>query len=101
MELPAGTHEYAVSALYESGESRAVVAVEGSGIDGVDANSPVIAVRDNRIVLTNLGGKPWSVTAASGIVCGHGTGVDSSETEVSHGVYIVTINGRPHRLIVK
>ncbi len=101
VELPAGTHEYAVSALYESGESRAVVAVEGSGIDGVDANSPVIAVRDNRIVLTNLGGKPWSVTAASGIVCGHGTGVDSSETEVSHGVYIVTINGRPHRLIVK
>lgn len=36
-----------------------------------------------------------------GIVLGHGNNVDSAKIDVTAGVYIVTVNGRPHRLIVK
>lgn len=101
VELPAGQHDYAVSAVYESGESRAVPAVEGSGVDSVGSDLPVISVKDGSIVISQLGGASWSVVSTSGILYGNGANVETAETNVPAGVYIVTINGRPHRLVVK
>lgn len=100
-ELPSGVHEYAVSAVYDSGESRAVAAIEGSGVDGINSERLQIKSDKGHLMITGLANKPWSVVSASGLVMANGEGSDKAETAVSAGVYVVIVNGHAYRVIVK
>lgn len=101
VELPDGLHDYAVSAVYENGESRAVPAVEGSGVTNIGNDAPTIAVKDGCIELSGLNGAAWNVVSATGIIYGSGSGIDKAKTKVPQGIYVVTIKGRPHRIAVR
>ena len=100
LELPEGNHEYAVSAVYESGESRAIVATEGTGL-GFQPSLLKVTTRPGMIVLDGLADAEWSIVSASGMIVAKGQGENHVETAVSAGVYLVTVDSRMYKLIVK
>lgn len=101
VELPAGEHNYAVSAVYTTGESRAVAAVEGSGIGLNDAGKLRVAAKDGKIVITGLDGAAYTVASVVGVVYGNGAGSDSAEVAVPAGIYVVKVANRTVKLVVK
>lgn len=99
--LPDGSHEYAVSAVYASGESRAVTAIVGNGVDGIGTLMTKVSALPGRIIIENLAGRRWRVVSVSGITVAAGEGADRAETEVPAGVYLVTAGAKTHRIIVR
>jgi len=101
VELPEGNHEYAVSAVYKTGESRAVPASDGSGIDNAAVMSVRISARDGMIVITGLDGAGYRVVNTSGMSVAAGSGCDNAEIPVMQGIYLVTVNGLTTKIAVR
>lgn len=101
IQLPEGSHTYAVSAVYATGESRAVKAVEGSGV-GLDALGSVkVSVKDGSILIDNLSGAAYSVVSSTGVVIAHGEGEDAVSIPASQGIWMVTVKGRTVKVAVR
>lgn len=99
--LPDGNHEYAVSAVYSAGESRAVKATEGSGVEGIDSKGVSVATARGMIVIDRLEGAAWSVNAASGMIIASGSGCGHAEIPAAQGVYIVCAGNRTVKVVVR
>ena len=97
--IQGGSHSYAVSAVYSTGESRGVSArTAGMELTGNDLR---IDTSNGRIILSGLNEVPYTVTSTSGIVYGNGAGVDKVEIPVEAGVYIVRAASRTYKVVVR
>lgn len=102
VSLPAGEHEYAVSALYTTGESRAVPAeVDNSGVRTLTSALKVYA-SNGMLCIDGLAAQPYTVSTTSGIILSKGQGLNEVKVPVSaSGVYMVKAAGRLFKVIVK
>lgn len=100
-ELPSGDHTFAVSAVYATGESRAVVAGGSVGIGDINAAGARIKTLDGVIRLENLSGAPYTVVTPAGLIIARGNGVDNIDVPAAPGVYFVTIGSRTAKLILR
>lgn len=101
VELPSGNHDYAVSAVYATGESRAVRAIEGSGIEGLRGNGVSIISGRGMIVIDGLEGAAWRVNTVSGMTVASGSGDGHVEIPAAQGVYIVSAANRTVKVVVR
>lgn len=101
LQLPSGKHEYAISAVYATGESRAVKAVEGTGIRLNPLGTVKVSARNGYIIIDNLSGASYSVISATGIVAARGAGEDRVTVAATQGVWMVTVNGRTVKVAVR
>lgn len=101
VQLPDGEHQFAVSAVYTTGESRAVSAVEGSGVERINAANVRISASEGLVTISGLNGMAYCLTSAAGVTCASASGKDSIEIPVAPGVYIVTLPGRTVKVIVR
>lgn len=101
VQLPDGAHKYAVSAVYATGESRAVEATEGSGIGKVGEGAVKIWAADGMIRIDNLAAAAYRVISATGMVVAAGSGEQSVSVAVSRGVWMVTVKGRTVKVMVR
>ncbi len=101
-DLPAnGDGDYAVSAVYETGESRAVKATEGTGINGTGNDAATrISVGKGVIHISGLTGESYNIVSASGITVAAGTDTDHADVPVACGVYLVTIENEVTKVVV-
>ncbi len=93
--------EYAVSAVYANGESRAVKAVEGTGIGSNHSMAPAVTAGKGVISINGMSGQNYNITSTSGITVASGEGKNHIDIPVSQGVYIVSISGNATKVIVK
>lgn len=101
LDLPGEDHIYAVSSVYASGESRAVKAQVGNGIDSMTVSGLRVSVEGGTITLSGLDGLRYSVVSASGIVYGAGSGVADARIDVCRGVCVVSVGPKVFRIVVK
>ena len=101
VELPSGNNNYAVSAVYATGESRAVKAIEGSGIEGIRGNGVSVTSSRGMIIIDRLEGAAWRVNAVSGMTVASGSGDGHVEIPVAQGVYIVSAANRTVKIAVR
>lgn len=101
VSVPAGDRKLAVSAVYTSGESRAVEAIEGSGVENITSANVRIETGNGEIRISGLNGLAYSVVSASGVTYANGSGSDVVEVSVSSGVYIVSLPDRNVKVVVK
>lgn len=98
------TYTYVVTVVYEGvGESAAsnAVKIEFSGVDGL-VNGPVAvkAVKQG-IVITNALGKEVTVVAANGALVYNGKGEDKTVVSTGNGVYVVKVDNKVVKVVVK
>ena len=89
-ELPAAgdtDKEYAVSAVYTTGESRAVKAVTGTGVDSSLAGAVKVAGGKGVISLSGMSGQSYSIVSASGMAVAAGEGNGHVDIPAAQGVY--------------
>lgn len=91
---------YAVSAVYDMGESTLsnMVVTAIAGINAVNAN---VSSGNGMITVTGAQGAKVCVYTASGQLVAGGTAGATERYSVSKGVYIVDINNKPYKLIVR
>lgn len=94
------TTRYSVSALYSRGESKAVHTYTGTlGIDDLEASNSVTTEKGHIIIngeITNV-----TVTATDGTVRFRGTAGQGQSIPVANGVYVVNLNGKTVKVLVK
>lgn len=78
---------------------------ESTAISNVENGNTSVRIANGSIIITAQGGLPVSVTSMSGIVTARGITVDSGTTVLGDnmpaGVYIVRVNGKSTKLVVK
>lgn len=91
---------YAVSAVYDMGESTLsnMVVTAIAGINAVNAN---VSSGNGMITVTGAQGAKVCVYTAGGQLVAGGTAGAVERYSVSKGVYIVDINNKPYKLIVR
>lgn len=94
-------HTYAVSAVYEEGESKAVLATEGAGIEDILSDSVRVNSSNGVIYISGLKGMEYSVASTSGIIHARGNNVNNIDIHVGQGVYIVKAGKKVVKVIVK
>ena len=92
---------YAVSAVYDKGESRAVPIGERSGIDAAAASQVAVATDGSHIVITGLSGESYSVNTPAGVTMASGVADDTVRVPAQTGVYVVTAGKLTVKVIVK
>ena len=100
----AGNHAYVVTALYPQGESAPSnrVNVSGSGVNSIDGAMPVVYAADKAICGKNMAGNLVSVMSADGtVVFNDKVAEDGVICNVTPGVYVVTVDRKAYKLIVK
>lgn len=96
------SNNYSVSAVYDRGESPvATVSVEMSGVDSAFGESVKVYAQNSEIVITGAQGLDFSVVNASGMVVTQRKAENVTRVPVQPGVYVVTVAGKPVKLIVK
>lgn len=97
-----GNGTYAVSAIYDLGESELsnTVAVT-TGIDDIEATSIRVASAKGAISVSGAEGHKVEVYAAGGQLMNGGTAKATEVYNVPAGVYVVTVDNKPYKLIVK
>ena len=101
-EAPEGTHTYSVLAVYNLGFSAPVSVdnVEMSGIDSILAGIRVYS-DGGRIVIEGAADKAIQVCAADGRTIFSAFAATRTEIGVAEGIYLVTVDGRTVKLIVR
>ncbi len=96
-----GAHTYHVAAVYNRGESEfsAPATVEESGIAAVLSAGVTVAVEGSEIVVTGAADKAVSIAAVDGKVVYSAAG--DARVPVACGIYLVTVDGKTVKLIVK
>lgn len=100
----AGNHAYVVTALYPQGESAPSnrVNVNGSGVNSIDGAMPVVYAADKAICGKNMAGNLVSVMSADGtIILNDKIAEDGIICNATPGVYVVTVDRKAYKLIVK
>jgi len=98
------TDTYAVTAVYNQGESRMSnkVIPAQSGINSITGNDNVtVTTRDNNIIIDNADGKRVAVYSTDGIKIAACTGTPHTVIPATSGIYIVTVANNPFKVIVK
>lgn len=99
-----GKHQYHVSAQYNHGESRAVMAGEVDVVAGIDDLTSNIRIRVSKGMITIQGAKglPVSVSDAAGILTGTTQSApDLYVVPATPGLYLIRIADSTHKLLVK
>lgn len=98
-----GNGTYAVSAIYDLGESDLSNAVAiTNGIADINADQAVrVAASKGTITVTGAEGRKVEVFAAGGQLMNGGTAQAQEVYSVPAGVYVVTVDSKPYKLIVK
>lgn len=100
IEAGEGTSSYAVSAVYEEGESKAVKVGEGSGISGLAQTLRISAVGET-IRISGLAGQSYVVYDLGGRTIASGSGKDNVEISATKGVYTVKAANCLRKIVVK
>lgn len=98
-----GNGTYAVSAIYDLGESDLsnTVAIT-NGIADINADQAVrVAASKGTITVTGAEGRKVEVFAAGGQLMNGGEAKATETYSVPAGVYVVTVDSKPYKLIVK
>lgn len=100
--IKSGEHSYTVRALYgnrESLDSDVANVKLTSGIDHIEANSVTVKGGKNVITISGADGLQVKVANAAGAIIHSSIG--ATEIPVNAGVYVVTVNNRAYKVIVK
>lgn len=99
----AGNHSYAVTAIYDKGESRIsnIVSIELSGVDGI--NTTVSIALDNRTLIVNgAKGCAVSIVKADGTLVANAIASEIYSYDFANaGIYIVSVGDKTLKVIVK
>lgn len=101
---PSGNHTYAVTALYDKGESRGsnTVNLTLSGVNDVTLADVAVKVSGRTITVTGAEGRTVGITATDGKLLTTATaGAIFTHTVGIAGVYIVNIDGKSVKVAVK
>lgn len=100
-----GEHEYAVTVVYDKGESRGsnIVTLNTSGSDIILKESPVIYAVGNKIIIKNAEGKAAAIYSIDGISIWRDDNVDSEhiEIEAAAGIYLGKVGDKEYKLLVR
>lgn len=103
LHTPADTesHTYAVTAVYDKGESEfsELLTIEKSGIDMVSAAAVKVFVEGRSIVVTGAEGKSVIINAVDGKTVYNAVG--DARVTVTPAVYLVTVDTKTVKVIVK
>lgn len=101
-DAPEGANTYVVTVVYNREESRASneVTLDFSGLSKIAAGMRVYAVK-GAVVIDGAYGYHATIVAASGRAMFNGVCSDRTEVAVSSGIYIVTVDNKAVKLIVK
>lgn len=91
---------YAVSAVYETGESRAVVAGI-SGIGELNSDALKVAAADRSIAISGLKGETYSVYNPAGLLVARSEGRGTVKVPVTSGIYLVEIGSKIWKVAVR
>lgn len=96
------THEYAVTAVYEQGESKpATVNMTLSGVENEFAAKATILTEGLDIIVLNAEGKNISIADINGVAIYGGEGAErTAVTMPAHGVYLVKIGNKTYKTIL-
>ncbi len=92
---------YAVSAVYDKGESRAVPVGERNGIEAATAAAVAVATDGGHIVITGLSADSYSVTTPAGVTLASGVADGTVRIPAQTGVYVVTAAKLTVKVVVK
>lgn len=98
-----GSVSFAVTALYDKGESRSsnVVVLDLSGVDGVDSDKAVVTATDGMITVAGADGRQVTISTLDGKVLFSDKGTPSLKVVTGNGVFIVSVDGKSAKIIVK
>jgi len=103
LHTPADTeaHTYAVTAVYDKGESEfsELLTIEKSGIDMVSSVAVKVSVEGKSIVVTGAEGKTVTINAVDGKTVYNAVG--DARVTVAPAVYLVTVDIKTVKVIVK
>lgn len=100
-EAVIGSNSYAVSAVYDRGESPLTeVSVEMSGVDGI-AHGVSVTAENGAIVIRGAEGLDFSVVSVSGMVLTQRKAAEVTRVAVEPGIYVVTVDGKIVKLAVR
>lgn len=97
-------HTYAVSAVYNYGESRhsgKYTFFRSGSVTGVEATQPVIKSGQRQIIVSNAAGLPLLVCNMDGQVLYNAMGSDKNVIGVSQGIYLVKAGDTVAKVVVK
>lgn len=100
-ELPAEHKDFAVSAVYVTGESRAVAATVEGGIDNLSAIGVKIKVRKGGITVLGATGQTCNVFSVSGISVASSVCTGSTDIPLGPGIYIVAVGTNVAKVVVR
>lgn len=99
-----GSFRYAVTAVYDAGESApcAEYVYTPSGLDAAAADNVSVFTRRGHIYVTGADGKQVIVSSADGkLICNTRHAAASVDAEVPAGVYVVSVDGKAVKVIVR
>ena len=101
VELPQGDHQFAVSAVYAEGESRAVAATDPAGLEALKYAGIKVEAGIGTISISSLGGAAYGVVATDGTIYGSGIGQEEATIDVPAGIYIVRLPHKAVKVVVR
>ena len=102
--LENGRYTYAVAAKYSKGESRVVpvtVTVDVSGVSSAIAEGVHVFGGEGCIHITGAEGMMVAVCNLEGIVIASDVMTDNSQIAAAAGIYLVNVNGKTYKVLVK
>ncbi|NPD91277.1 CARDB domain-containing protein [Xylanibacter muris] len=103
-DVTEGEHQYAVTVVYDKGESKIsdIITVSvANGINGIAANAANISVSKQTITVTNAEGENVSVHTMDGKTVYNAEGATVTNIRVENGVYIVKVGKNVVKTVVK
>lgn len=100
IDLDDAAHVYAVSAVYATGESRAVIAGE-SAIGNISLNALDVKAGDRSIDIFGLNGETFTIYNPAGMAIANEPGRGDIKVSVDSGIYIVRIGSKVWKVAVR
>lgn len=102
-DIDKNTHRYAVTVVYDKGESAYsnIVEVNESGVDGVSTDGVKVSARKGSIIIEGAATKAVRIVSTEGHVFSSFIAVDPDEISLSSGVYMVTVGNQTYKVMVK
>lgn len=98
-----GSHDYAVTAVFDKGESIPMLTTVGlSGLDAISVDGINVTVDGRNIIVTDADGRMVSVANAAGMMLYNATGAQRTIVPVSlPGVYVVAVGESVFKVVVR
>lgn len=103
VDVPTGTHSYAVSAVWNHGESDASneASLVVTGVEAISSDAVSVTASQGEMRILNAAGKKLVVTNAAGIMLYNGVATDNMVLKVAPGVYALKVDGKFYKVMVK